>query len=140
VLGVDAVEQPFGRRKNAIDPGGEDRRRQAHLLGELDPEELGIAFRVPAVDGAAGEGDRRRARRAEPAQLFLRFRISLGVDGVELDPPRREQLLRLGTGRSARPVEDSRSIHRSLLWIRSPRTAGPQPRDVLQLALHLPLA
>src|SRR5207237_2160469 len=35
-------------------------------------------------------------------------RIGLDVDGIELDPPRRQQLLRLGAGRSAGTVEDAR--------------------------------
>src|SRR5256885_2954012 len=42
-------------------------------------------------------------------QIVHRRGCSLHVDRVELDPPRREQLLRLGAGRSARPVVDLRA-------------------------------
>src|SRR2546422_422867 len=42
----------------------------------------------------------------QPRQLRVACRVRLYVDWVELDPPRREELLRPGAGRSARPVEE----------------------------------
>src|SRR5262249_31129109 len=111
-LGVDARNQRLDGREDLIEPCGEHRRRQPYLFRQLDAEELGVALGVPAVHGATAVCDGRRPRRAERTQLFLGGRIAFGVDRVELDPPRREELLRLGAGRSAGPVEDLRASGR----------------------------
>src|SRR5882672_5978949 len=76
-----------------------------------DSEQLGVRRWVPAVRGAVTDGHRGHARHAEPLELIVAFRVRLDVDRVELDPPRREELIRLGAGRSARAVEklDGRS-------------------------------
>jgi len=56
--------------------------------------------------GAVADGHRRHPPDPQPLELSVAFRVRLDVDRVELDPPRREELLRLGARRSARPVEE----------------------------------
>jgi len=63
------------------------------------------------VHDAVAEGDAGRARDAESDHLLARADVRLDVDGVELDPPRREQLLRLGAGGSAGAGVEAR-LHR----------------------------
>jgi hypothetical protein len=65
------------------------------------------------VDGAITDGDGRHARHAQTLEIGDGGRLGLDVDRIELDPPRREELLRLGARRSARAVVESR-LHRIL--------------------------
>jgi hypothetical protein len=58
------------------------------------------------VGGAVADGHRRHAPDAQTLELVVALRVGLDVDRVELDPPRREELLRLGAGRSARTIEE----------------------------------
>jgi len=63
------------------------------------------------VGSAVAEGDGGHARHSEPAKLLIGGGILIDVDGIELDPPRREQLLRLGAGRSAGAIEQAGTCH-----------------------------
>src|SRR6185295_11895437 len=62
---------------------------------------------IPAVHGAIADGDGGDAGHPQTLELFDGGRLGLDVDGIELDPPRREELLRLGAGRSARAVVEA---------------------------------
>src|SRR5207249_4225521 len=48
-------------------------------------------------------------------------RVRLHVNRVELDPPRREELLRLGAGRSARAIEELDRCPRYLAHVVPPQ-------------------
>src|SRR5439155_18509539 len=67
----------------------------------IDAQQRRVALRIPAVHDAIADGHAGRPRDAEPHHLLARDDVRLDVDGVELDPPRRQELLRLGAGRSA---------------------------------------
>ena len=97
--------------EDAVEPLRQGTRRELHGRGVGHAEQRRVGRRVPAVDRAVADGHRRDARHAEPRELGERGGLGLHVDGVELDPPRRQQLLRLGTGRSAGSVEETGSAH-----------------------------
>jgi hypothetical protein len=63
------------------------------------------------VSGPVPDRHRRNGGHAEAPEFLERSRIGLNVDGVELDPPRREEFPRLGAGRSAGTVEEARARH-----------------------------
>src|SRR5262249_40917554 len=69
----------------------------------VDADQRGVGLGIPAVYDPVADGDARRPRNAEPHHLLARDGVRLDVDGIELDPPRRQQLLRLGAGGSAGP-------------------------------------
>src|SRR5204862_1250701 len=74
-----------------------------------------VAVRVPAVHDAVAEGDAGRPRDAETLHLLAGDGVGLDVDRVEPDPPRREQLLRLGAGGAAGAGVEAR-LHRMSLY------------------------
>src|SRR5204862_4408897 len=99
--GVEALGQLLRSLEHAIQPRGQLRRRE-FLGGPIaHAEQRRVAVRVPAVHDAVAEGDAGRPRNAEALHLLAGDGVGLDVDRVELDPPRREQLLRLGAGGSA---------------------------------------
>jgi hypothetical protein len=50
------------------------------------------------VDGPFADGDGGNARNAQTLEILDGSGLGLDVDRIELDPPRRQELLRLGAG------------------------------------------
>ena len=101
----NVADQLLSRVEHDVEPLGEHGRGQLQRRRVRDAQELRVGRRVPSLRGAIADGQRRDTHDAQARQLLVAFRVGLHVDRVELDPPRREELLRLGAGRSARPVE-----------------------------------
>src|SRR5438445_585099 len=108
---VEAGDEPLRGLQHAVQARRQLGRREARGRAVVDAEQGRIAVRVPAVHDTVAEGDAGRARDAESDHLLARADVRLDVDGVELDPPRREQLLRLGAGGSAGAGVEAR-LHR----------------------------
>ncbi|MDP2623936.1 MAG: hypothetical protein Q8Q29_09075 [Actinomycetota bacterium] len=60
------------------------------------------------MDGVIADGNGRHEAHPEAIELGEAIGIAFDVDGIELDPPGREELLRLGAAASAGAVEQAR--------------------------------
>ena len=95
--------------------------------GIRDADERGVRGRVPAVDDAVADRHGRHPRHPEARQLGERVGLRLHVHRVELDPPRREELLRLGARRSAGTIVEPGTAHALTSRGRSPASCSRRP-------------
>ena len=96
--GVEAVDQPLSAFQHTVQAAGERLRCEAGGHAVVHAEQRGVAGGIPAVHHPVTERERRRARCTKLFHLEPAGRVGLDVDGIELDPPRGEQLSRLGAG------------------------------------------
>jgi hypothetical protein len=99
-------DEPPGGGEDAVEARRQLRGRQLDGRAVVHADERGIARRVPAMDGPAVQQHRGDTRHAEAAELLEAGGITFDVHRVELDPPRREELLRLGAAASAGAIEE----------------------------------